>query len=478
MSNVRHRLLISSLKTLDSLVLVAAFGFASLTVLYETGQASLGEFLSMRIKVQNFILFSGLLLGWRLIFSGMHLYDSRRASGEIKAADGIKAVSVSTLFLGALALLFDIRLVDPIFLLTFWISAMSAVVGGRLLIDYLLARARRKGSNLRHVLMVGTNRRIVSLARKLESRPEFGYRVIGFVDRDWPGLESFGKTGYRIVSDFEGVADFLRKNVVDEVIVGLPLRSHYTAASQIAGVCEAQGIVVTVLPLIVEPKRARCRAEDFEGAPFITLYTGPRDELLLALKRIMDFGLSLTMLVLLSPLLALVTLLIKLLSPGPVFFIQERLGLSKRRFRLYKFRTMVPDAERKQAELEGLNEASGPVFKIKDDPRITPFGKLLRKTSIDELPQLLNVLKGDMSLVGPRPLPIRDYEGFDQDWHRRRFSVRPGITCFWQMSGRSSISFDKWMELDMRYIDEWSLWLDLQILFGTIPAVLKGSGAA
>jgi lipopolysaccharide/colanic/teichoic acid biosynthesis glycosyltransferase len=139
---------------------------------------------------------------------------------------------------------------------------------------------------------------------------------------------------------------------------------------------------------------------------------------------------------------------------------------------------MVQDAEKKQAELEQMNEVAGPVFKIKNDPRLTRLGRFLRKTSIDELPQLFNVLKGDMSLVGPRPLPVRDYEGFDDDWHRRRFSVRPGITCLWQIDGRSAIPFEKWMELDMEYIDQWSLWMDFKILAKTIPAVIKGAGAA
>jgi lipopolysaccharide/colanic/teichoic acid biosynthesis glycosyltransferase len=161
-----------------------------------------------------------------------------------------------------------------------------------------------------------------------------------------------------------------------------------------------------------------------------------------------------------------------------VFFLQERLGLNKRRFEIYKFRTMAADAESRMKEIEHLNEVSGPVFKIKNDPRMTTIGKFLRSTSIDELPQLFNVLKGDMSLVGPRPMAVRDYEGFNEDWQRRRFSVRPGITCLWQVLGRNSIPFEQWMELDLKYIDGWSLWLDFQILLKTIPAVLKGSGAS
>jgi len=194
-------------------------------------------------------------------------------------------------------------------------------------------------------------------------------------------------------------------------------------------------------------------------------------------KRALDFFASLILLIILTPLFLVTSLSIKLTSPGPVFFIHKRVGLNKRRFRLYKFRTMVRDAEKMQTALEQLNEVSGPVFKIKNDPRITRIGKFLRKTSIDELPQLINVLKGDMSLVGPRPLPIRDYNGFDKDWQRRRFSIRPGITCLWQIDGRSTIPFEKWMKLDMEYIDNWSLRLDFKILVKTIPIVLRGSGA-
>jgi exopolysaccharide biosynthesis polyprenyl glycosylphosphotransferase len=225
-------------------------------------------------------------------------------------------------------------------------------------------------------------------------------------------------------------------------------------------------------------QRSRSSAEEFDGSPLITHATSSADGWQAVLKFIFDFTISLVLVVFLSPLMIMVSILIKLTSPGPVFFSQRRVGRNKRRFNLYKFRTMVVDAEKRMSEIEHLNEATGPVFKIKNDPRITPIGRFLRKTSMDELPQLFNVLLGHMSLVGPRPLPIRDYEGFNVDWQRRRFSVKPGITCLWQVQGRSSISFEKWMELDLQYIDKWSLWLDFQILLQTIPAVLKGSGAA
>jgi lipopolysaccharide/colanic/teichoic acid biosynthesis glycosyltransferase len=168
---------------------------------------------------------------------------------------------------------------------------------------------------------------------------------------------------------------------------------------------------------------------------------------------------------------------VKLTSPGPVMFSQERHGLHKRRFRMHKLRTMYADAEARQAELEAQNEASGPVFKIRRDPRVTPVGRLLRRTSLDELPQLWNVLQGDMSLVGPRPLPVRDVQRFTEGALMRRFSVRPGVTGLWQVSARDSLVFDDWVRSDMQYIDEWSLTLDCRILARTLPAVVRGSGA-
>jgi exopolysaccharide biosynthesis polyprenyl glycosylphosphotransferase len=225
-------------------------------------------------------------------------------------------------------------------------------------------------------------------------------------------------------------------------------------------------------------KSIRWRAEEFHGDHYIATYKESGEFWPRTIKRLLDVGVATFVIALFSPIFLVAALAIKLTSPGPAFFLQERLGLNKRRFKIFKFRTMVPNAEKLMGGLEKQNEASGPVFKIRNDPRITPIGKLLRRSSIDELPQLFNVLTGDMSLVGPRPLPIRDYEGFNEDWQRRRFSVKPGITCLWQVNGRSGISFDQWMLLDLQYMDEWSLWLDLKILAKTVPAVVRGSGAA
>ena len=197
----------------------------------------------------------------------------------------------------------------------------------------------------------------------------------------------------------------------------------------------------------------------------------------LFVKRCVDIAVSLTALIVLIPLMIVIAVAIKLTSSGPVLFIQERYGLGRRRFSMFKFRTMVQDAEELQAALEHQNEVSGPIFKIRRDPRLTAIGSALRRTSLDELPQLLNVLIGDMSLVGPRPMSVRDVSRFDEAWLMRRFSVKPGLTCLWQVGGRSNTTFLKWMHLDMQYIDTWSLGLDLKILALTLPAVVRGSGA-
>ncbi|HET8671771.1 MAG TPA: sugar transferase [Candidatus Saccharimonadales bacterium] len=264
---------------------------------------------------------------------------------------------------------------------------------------------------------------------------------------------------------------------VDEVFITLPIEKYGHLIEGIVQLCQEQGVVVRVAADLSSWTPARPYIGEINGIPLVSVRTVPRDGWEILFKRLTDIVGSAVLLVSLAPLFAVVALLIKLDSPGPVFFRQERVGLNKRRFQLLKFRTMRKGAEQQQQTLEGLNEADGPVFKIKKDPRITSYGRFLRRFSIDELPQLFNVLKGDMSLVGPRPLPVRDVDRINVRWHKRRFSVKPGITCLWQVNGRSDVSFERWVQMDLQYIDQWSLGLDFKILIKTVPVVLAGNGA-
>ena len=476
----RRQFLVKAFKLFDLFIMTACFAFASWTsFLHQNGLRSFEQFLAIRIKIQNFVFFIALILLWHAILSFFNLYQSWRLSSRWREVfNVIKATIFGSLLVYLAATLFSIDLVNLSFIALFWSANVILMIVGRLALRWGLGWVRCRGRNLRCMLIAGTNNRAIDFARKIESRPELGYRISGFVDRVWEGVPDFQKSGYQIVTDLDGFSAYLREHVVDEVVISLPLKSQYRTASRIAALSEEQGIVVRYLPDIFDLKSSRMKTDSLEGLPLVSNYTGAMEGWQVEVKRLLDILISGIGLLLILPFFLIIAIAIKLTSSGPVFFVQERIGLNKRHFRVYKFRTMVPDAEKKQAELESFNEISGPVFKIKKDPRITSLGRILRKLSIDEVPQLFNVLKGDMSLVGPRPLPIRDCNGFSEDWHRRRFSVRPGITCLWQVNGRSSLPFNRWMELDMEYIDKWSLWLDLKILARTFPSVLRGSGAA
>ena len=478
MNPVRRQILHKAFKTFDVLNMSFCLFLAASVFSHRIELLSMSQVFQILVKVQVIVFFLVSLLTWHMVFSIFALYQSKRFSNQWKeTVDVIKATSVGSLAIYIEGILLGIDTLTPVFLVFFWIISSLITILSRLVLRYLLRQIRIRGRNLRHMLVIGTNPSAIQFAQTIIESPELGYRVVGFVDNEWPGIEDFRNKGFQLVCDFKKFPDFVRNHVVDEVVLSLPVKSLYDQASQIVSLCEEQGIVIRYLSNIFNMKIAHSKDEQFQGYQITGLHTGSMGGWQITVKRIMDFSLSLISLLVFLPLFIATALAIKLMSPGPVFFIQERVGLNKRRFRLYKFRTMIPDAQKKQSELENLNEVSGPVFKIQDDPRITRIGKFIRKTSIDELPQLINVLKGEMSLVGPRPLPVRDYTGFNEDWHRRRCSAKPGITCLWQVNGRSSIPFEKWMELDMEYIDQWSLGLDLKILFKTIPAVVKRSGA-
>lgn len=477
---LRRKLLIKGLKLIDLVVVSLAFLLVT-WFFYAPGNDlyMFEQFLAMRIKIENVILIGVMIMAWHLIFSALGFYESKRLSnlrGEM--LNIIKAISLGTMLMAIATVTFSIRMVSHGFLPLFWIMAVSLICLSRFGLRTSLKWVRYKGRNLRNLLIVGTNPRALKFAHEIRSKPELGYQLMGFADEQWDGLRNWNHEQFSLVSSLKGLPVFLRTCAVDEVLIALPMRSYYQPASHIVAQCEEQGILVRVLGDLFTPKVARPSFDNLGQHATFSLHTGAIGEQAILIKRVIDLLIAVPALLLLLPGFAFIATVIKLTSPGPVFFIQERVGLNKRRFSCLKFRTMIRDAELRQADLEHLNEVEGAAFKILRDPRITAVGRFLRKTSLDELPQLINVLKGDMSLVGPRPLPVRDFHEFNEDWHRRRFSVRPGITCLWQVNGRSGIPFEKWMELDLEYIDQWSLLLDLKILFKTIPAVIKGSGAA
>ena len=451
----------------------------ALIVLSPPRGITLAGFLAMRIKLGNCLLFVLLLAIWNKVFTYCGLYVSKRLTARRdQMLEVCKATTLAAGLLLLAARVFRLEIVQPSFILVFWLSCSLIMVVGRVAARTLLLALRSRGRNRRFMLIVGTNERALEFAQQITSHPELGYQIVGFVDDDWPGIQSFESTGHTRCCTFGGLADFLRMNVVDEVAIYLPLRSYYEHAAELVSRCEQHGIVIRFDSQVFKLRTPRFQGEDLEETSQLFAAANSAELMPAVMKRMLDCLCSSALLLILALPMLLVAMLVKLTSPGPIFFRQTRVGLNKRRFTIYKFRTMVVNAERLQEELLSMNEMTGPVFKIANDPRITPIGRILRKTSIDELPQLVNVLKGDMSLVGPRAMSLRDYERFDQDWQRRRFSVKPGITCLWQIYGRNSIPFEKWMELDMQYIDKWSLWLDLTILARTLPAVLRGTGAA
>jgi exopolysaccharide biosynthesis polyprenyl glycosylphosphotransferase len=460
-------------KLLDLSIAATAFAAAFALESFPHHVRSIASILSARVSVLNCVLGLALLAAWHYCFSFVGLYQSRRTLGLLReVVDATLAATLAALLMAAWGIAFDVELVTARSLLLFWTLSTSLLAGSRVAIQLLLRRLRRRGRNLRMVLIVGTNARALRTAKLLRGDPALGYRLIGFVDDPWPGLAPCREHG-EVVAKLADFPAFLRDNVVDEVVLCLPMRSFYLEQQRLVELCRKLGVTVRFPTDLFGSS-----ADSDEPAPLLTVSGRSAHPVAMFFKRALDVAVAALLIVLLSPVLLALAAAVKLSSPGDVLFVQERIGLHRRRFRMFKFRTMVSDAEQRLAELALQNEVSGPVFKMKEDPRVTRVGRFLRRTSLDELPQLFNVLRGEMSLVGPRPLPVRDYKGFTEDWHRRRFSVRPGITCLWQVSGRSSVGFDQWMELDMRYIDHWSLWLDLKILLRTVPAIVRGRGAA
>jgi len=431
--------------------------------------------------------------GWIAVLWLSGLYRLRvRWSARTEVVDVARAVLA--LAVVTFVLLFWLKLpnVSRQFLLLLFASQLVLTLASRFVLRWAFAAARARGLNSRFILIVGTGQSAQAFADRIEARREMGLHVIGHLaepparGRDataaaaTPVTVTVSSNGHSepmarpILGSVEDIEDVLHSRIVDEVAICLPA-SHLALVEPITRLCEDEGRIVRIPTDETGLTLPGARIEDFDGLRILSLVYGPDRAVALVMKRALDLTVAAAALVVLSPLLAIVAAWIRVRDGSAVLFRQTRIGVHGRPFQVVKFRTMVPNAEELLTELDEQNEIQGQAFKITDDPRVTRTGRLLRALSIDELPQLWNVLRGEMSLVGPRPpLPseVADYDV----WHRRRLSMKPGITGLWQVAARREPEFDRWVRMDLEYIDRWSLWLDLKIMARTIPAVITQQG--
>jgi exopolysaccharide biosynthesis polyprenyl glycosylphosphotransferase len=357
----------------------------------------------------------------------------------------------------------------------FVVVNVPLLLAGKVFFHYVRSYLRASGKFQRTVLLVGAGEKAARYMNSLRHQSDWGLNLIGFVDND-PESTRKDYDGAPVLGGPKDLPDILHKNAIDEVVFAVPTRELEECVDMLA-LCEQEGVRTLIISDFFSGLIARVESEIIHGIPVLIYSTTPLKIWQQLIKRIFDILISGILLIMLIPLFIFIAVAIKLTSKGPIIYRSKRVGLNKKTFNFYKFRTMVVGAEKLKEQLLDKNVMQKIVFKVRDDPRITSIGKFLRKFSLDELPQLWNVFRGDMAVVGPRPPLVSELDKFES-WHRRKLSVKPGLTCLWQISGRSELTdFDEWVRLDLEYIDNWSLWLDFKIFFKTIPVVLLGRGA-
>ncbi|MBE9571246.1 MAG: sugar transferase [Proteobacteria bacterium] len=415
-----------------------------------------------------------IFLWWHLLYFN-RVYVSHRGKPVRKAILAVLKANVQgLLLLGFISFFLKEYWIHRTLVVIFFVICSILLILQKLVLFRILGHIRKHDKNLKYALIIGTGNRARRILDLVRSSPEIGLRVVGVLGNN---SSAVGKDfqGAPIIGLSKDLSKILHQRVIDEVIIAISMR-YIKEIRKMLLECEQVGINARIMAQIYNPVKASICVDELLDTPFITFTTRPLHTNQLYFKTVIDSMVALTLAVCCLPVFLIIAVLIKLDSKGPVFFVQERAGLNGRRFLMYKFRSMFEGAELQRFQLEDRNEMTGPVFKIRVDPRITRAGRFLRRTSLDELPQLLNVLKGHMSLVGPRPLPVYESDKI-VGLARRRLSMKPGMTGLWQVSGRSGIDFDRWMELDLEYIDNWSLWLDTIIFLKTIFVWLSAKGA-
>jgi exopolysaccharide biosynthesis polyprenyl glycosylphosphotransferase len=398
-----------------------------------------------------------------VLLEAQGFYDrSLLASRRQTAWQLLKACSLVSLGVVLVMFLLKIQLARAVIVLFGVISFVLVMAKEFLYRRWVLTGAGR-AELVKRLVLVGTLEDRVRLRNELREVGQGGLEVAAEVDVSDEGID-------RLVH-------LLHEHSANGVLLSAR-HAFFGQVEKVIRACELEGVEVWLLADFFRTQISQTALDEFHGRPILVFRSAPEDSWQGVVKQVVDTVGAGCLLLAAAPVMGLCAALIKITSPGPVFFRQLRSGLNGRPFVMYKFRTMVSNAEQRRHELERLNEMAGPVFKVTNDPRVTPLGRWLRRYSLDELPQLFNVLRSEMSLVGPRPLPVDEVRRFDDLSHRRRLSVKPGLTCLWQVSGRNNVrSFNDWVRLDLEYIDNWSLWLDFKILLRTIPTVLSGAGA-
>lgn len=480
----KEALIINIEKTVDSIVIILSF---ILTYFIDCYIRSIYNFSGMAyvnmptieglvfFATKNWQLTATFVPIWLILLIKLGIYKDFRTRPFNEVIKIIIKVGILSVFvLSSIFFILQMKLTSRLFVGTFTIITIILLIIDKKLTCHVLDKIHEKGYNQINLLIVGTGRRAQEFIKVVKENANWGLNIVGLID-DEHGM--FGKEieGYRVLGRLQDIPAILHWKVVDRVIFVVP-RLWLHRLDEVIMACEREGIATSISMDLYDLRIAHIRQTNFSTFPLLEFETFHAKEWELFIKRIFDIVLSIIFILLASPIFLITAIAIKLTSKGPVFYSQNRSGLNGRKFTLFKFRSMIVGAEIKKKHLEKMNEMDGPVFKMKKDPRITTVGKIIRKLSVDELPQLFNVLKGDLSIVGPRPpLPV-EVEMY-QLWQRRRLSLKPGITCIWQVSGRNNINFERWMEMDLEYIDNWSLWLDVKILCKTFFVVLFGVGA-
>ena len=414
---------------------------------------------------------------YKILYDRQNAYSYQRFTSLIREY----SIVVNVSFLGflitiAFAYLFGFRDISRTFYIVFFIINLIFFLSEKTLLFYAASYIRRKGKNRKRIVLIGTGTRAKNFIKVVNENFHWGLDIVGLLTEDY---ENVGKEvlGVKVLGHYDNIQCILRTFNPEEVIITISIK-RFDQILEVLEICEREGVMVRLNSDFFGHITKNVTMDNVFGLSIISFNTVRQSEFVLFIKRLIDIAGSVIALILFSPFMLLACLGIWITDGRPILYEWNVIGINKKSFRSWKFRTMVENADTLKQDLIDKNEMTGPVFKIKNDPRIIPFGKWLRKWSIDETPQLFSVLKGDMSLVGPRPAGCHELERYES-WQRRKLSIKPGITCLWQISGRNGISdFNDWVKLDLEYIDNWSLLLDLKILLKTIPTVLSGKGAS